>query len=32
MVGGCFRDDTWTRVTYLNQRPENYWPVLRSVK
>jgi len=32
MVGGCFRDDTWTRVTYLNQRPENYWPVLRTEK
>lgn len=28
MVGGCFRDETWTRLTYLNQRPENYWPVL----
>ena len=28
MVGGCFRDDTWTRLTYLNQKPENYWPVL----
>ncbi|WP_290728568.1 hypothetical protein [Fibrobacter sp. UBA3629] len=28
MVGGCFRDDTWTRLTYLNQKPENYWPQL----
>lgn len=28
MVGGCFRDDTWTRLTYLNQKPETYWPVL----
>ena len=28
MVGGCFRDETWTRLTYLNQKPENYWPVL----
>jgi hypothetical protein len=28
MVGGCFRDDTWTCLTYLNQKPENYWPVL----
>lgn len=27
MLGGCFRDDTWTRLTYLNQKPENYWPV-----
>ena len=29
MVGGCYRDETWTRLTYLNQRPENYWPVLQ---
>ncbi len=28
MLGGCFRDDAWTRLTYLNQRPENYWPAL----
>ena len=28
MLGGCFRDDAWTRLTYLNQRPENYWPVV----
>lgn len=28
MVGGCFRDDTWTRLTYLNQKLENYWPQL----
>ena len=28
MLGGCFRDDDWTRLTYLNQRPENYWPAL----
>ena len=28
MLGGCFRDDSWTRLTYLNQRPENYWPVV----
>lgn len=28
MLGGCFRDDDWTRLTYLNQRPENYWPVV----
>lgn len=28
MVGGCFRDDTWTRLTYLNQKPESYWPIL----
>lgn len=29
MVGGCFRDDTWTRLTYLNQKPESYWPALQ---
>ena len=28
MVGGCFRDETWTRLTYLNQKPSDYWPVL----
>jgi hypothetical protein len=28
MLGGCFRDDAWTRLTYLNQRPENYWPLV----
>ena len=28
MLGGCFRDDSWTRLTYLNQRPDNYWPVV----
>ena len=28
MLGGCYRDDDWTRLTYLNQRPENYWPVV----
>ncbi len=28
MLGGCFRDDAWTRLTYLNQRPEKYWPAL----
>jgi hypothetical protein len=28
MLGSCYRDDAWTRLTYLNQRPENYWPVL----
>lgn len=28
MLGSCFRDDDWTRLTYLNQRPENYWPAL----
>lgn len=28
MLGSCYRDDDWTRLTYLNQRPENYWPTL----
>lgn len=28
MLGGCYRDDSWTRLAYLNQRPENYWPVV----
>ena len=28
MLGSCYRDDAWTRLTYLNQRPENYWPAL----
>lgn len=28
MLGSCYRDDDWTRLTYLNQRPENYWPVV----
>ncbi len=28
MLGSCFRDDDWTRLTYLNQRPENYWPIV----
>ena len=28
MLGSCYRDDDWTRLTYLNQRPENYWPIV----
>jgi len=28
MLGGCFRDESWTRLTYLNQKPDGYWPVL----
>lgn len=28
MLGSCYRDDDWTRLAYLNQRPENYWPVV----
>ncbi len=27
MVGGCFRDDTWTHLTYLNQSMN--WPALQ---
>ena len=29
MIGGCYRDETWTRLTYLNQKPTDYWPVLK---
>jgi hypothetical protein len=28
MLGGCFRDDSWSRLTYLNQKPSGYWPIL----
>ena len=28
MLGGCYRDDSWTRLTYLNQKPTDYWPTL----
>lgn len=28
MVGGCFHDEAWTYLTYINQKPEVYWPVL----
>ena len=28
MLGTCFRDDSWTRLTYLNQLPESIWPEL----
>ena len=28
MLGSCYRDDDWTLLTYLNQRPENYWPIV----
>ena len=28
MLGGCFRDDSWTHLTYLNQKPTSYWPIL----
>ena len=26
MLGGCYRDDSWTRLTYLNQKPVDFWP------
>ena len=29
MLGGCYRDETWTRLTFLNQKPKDYWPVLK---
>jgi hypothetical protein len=28
MIGNAFRDDSWTRLTYLNQNPEISWPKL----
>ena len=31
-LGGCFRDDSWTRLTYLNQKPEDSWPKLSARK
>ena len=27
MLGGCYRDDSWTRLTYLNQKPTGSWPM-----
>ena len=32
MLGSAFRDDSWTRLTYLNQMPENSWPKLSARK
>ena len=32
MLGSAFRDDSWTRLTYLNQKPENSWPKLSARK
>lgn len=26
-LGGCYRDDSWTRLTYLNQKPTGSWPM-----
>lgn len=28
MIGDAFRDDSWTYLTYLNQKPTGYWPQL----
>lgn len=25
-LGSCYRDDSWTRLTYLNQKPSDFWP------
>ena len=30
MLGGCYRDDSWTRLTYYNQKPVAYWPLMRA--
>ena len=32
MLGSAFRDDSWTRLTYLNQKPEDSWPKLSAKK
>ena len=32
MLGSTFRDDSWTRLTYLNQNPEISWPKLSARK
>ncbi|WP_405325421.1 LamG-like jellyroll fold domain-containing protein [Fibrobacter sp.] len=32
MLGSAFRDDSWTRLTYLNQNPEISWPKLSARK
>lgn len=32
MLGSAFRDDSWTRLTYLNQMPKNSWPKLSAKK
>ena len=31
-LGSTFRDDSWTRLTYLNQKPEDSWPKLSARK
>ena len=32
MLGSAFRDVSWTRLTYLNQKPEDSWPKLSARK
>ncbi len=32
MLGSAFRDDSWTRLTYLNQKPEDSWLKLSARK
>ena len=32
MLGSAFRDNSWTRLTYLNQKPEDSWPKLSARK
>lgn len=32
MVGDSFRDDSWTYLTYLNQKPVDFWPQLAPEK
>ena len=32
MLGSAFRDDSWTRLTYLNQKPTDSWPKLSAKK
>lgn len=29
-LGSCYRDDSWTRLTYYNQKPVAYWPLMRA--
>jgi hypothetical protein len=32
MLGSAFRDDSWTRLTYFNQKPTDSWPKLSARK
>lgn len=31
MIGNAYRDDSWTYLTYLNQRPNDCWPCFKPV-